>query len=98
MKKDTINYALYDNKDQDNLLTFANSKEELKEKSLEYTSGVWFQYDVWVREGQSDQLFNEKLYNGKPKFAKEPVNRYKKDEKEKEKDGLFLHSNIGDLR
>jgi hypothetical protein len=92
MKK---NYLLYSNKEQHNLLALAESKEQLKEVSLEYTEGVWFEYDVIEKEDHSDTLINEKLYKGKPKFATEPI---EKEVVEDKIENHKLHSGIGDLR
>jgi hypothetical protein len=95
MRKDTKNYLLYSNKDQEKLYAIAHSKEEIKEVSSLYTEGVWFEYDVEIKEGHADVLFNEKLYKGRPKFADEPI---VKEEKKEEKEKHRLHSGIGDLR
>lgn len=94
MKK-LIYYSLYSNKEQDSLIAMAYSKEQLKEVSLEYSSGVWFEYDVIKKEGHLDTLINERLYKGRPKFAK---NLIEKIEKEMETEEKLLHSGIGDLR
>lgn len=94
MELEKKNYLLYTNKNQENLLAFAESKDEIKEVSQSYTGGTWFEYDVEVKEGHLDILLNEKSYKGKPKFAKEVE---KKEEKETDEKHL-LHSGIGDVR
>lgn len=77
--KEIKRYSLYSNKEQNELYACAYSLTELKEVSLEYTSGVWFVYDVESREGHIDTLLNERLYKGIPKFGKETkmVNDFK---------------------
>ena len=92
MEKETKYYALYTDKDQTSLLAMAYDKEQLKEESLLYTGGTWFEYDVEFREGHIDLMENERLYKGKPKFAKEVV------KEEKEEDKPLLKASIGDLR
>lgn len=91
MEKHIKNYALYTDEDQKELLAMAYSKEQFKEVSLNYTGGTWFEYDVEIREGHLDILYNERLYTGQSKFTKEIV-------KEKEEEKLGLNSSVGDLR
>lgn len=95
MEKDIKYYSLYENKDQKKLLAAAYSKEELKEVSLEYTGGTWFEYDVEIEEGKTDLMYNERLYKGRPKFAAE-INI--KEETKDDEDEFALKSSIGDLR
>lgn len=72
MKRKTMEkfYALYNNKNQEKLLTTADSEEKLKNETEYYTSGVWFSYD---RKENSNLIENEKeMKNIKfPEIAKE---------------------------
>ena len=56
--EEKIYYCLYADASQKKLHAFAYSKEQLKEVSLKYTEGVWFEYDVEHSEGKTDKLYN----------------------------------------
>jgi hypothetical protein len=73
-------YALYNNKNQEKLLTTANSEEKLKLETEYYTGGVWFSYD---KKEDSNLIENEKEMKGIkfPEIAKQ--REYKNTDTEK---------------
>lgn len=94
---DKLIYCLYNNKSDKQLLALAYSKEELKQVSLEYTEGAWFEFDVEVTKERSTLLWNERTYKGRVKFGtKESVDALKKEKEEIRKSGnkTGLNSNI----
>lgn len=64
-------YLLYNNKQQEKLLTTASSYERLTGETQYYSEGVWFEYEY--KDG-SNFLFNEKLMKG-INFPTEPKKR-----------------------
>lgn len=63
-------YLLYNNRQQEKLLTMAENEEVLKEETEYYLTGVWFSYDM---KENSNMLENEKEVKGIkfPQQAKE---------------------------
>lgn len=92
LKKKELLYALYDNKEQDTLYALAYSEEQLKEITNQYTSGVWFEYDL-IRD---KFLENERPYEKDVKFPKN-VKKEKFDDK-LEDGGWLLGKKHYDLR
>lgn len=88
----TNTYCLYDNKEQDNLLTMAYSEEEVKEESKFYSSGVWFVGDNTI---DSNMVLNERRYKKRIKFPDKPEKRPSYHEIQEE---IKLNSKWGDLR
>jgi hypothetical protein len=72
-------YLLYDNKNQNKLLTTASDEEKLKMETEYYSTGVWFSYDM--KDG-SNLLENEKEVK-RIKFPEVPKVRVRYGEEEK---------------
>lgn len=88
MEKEELRYCLYNNKEDKKPLRMAYSKDELKQVSLEYTDGAWYEYDVEVSEAGSTLLWNERPYKGRITFGtEEEVAALKKEKEEIRKRG-----------
>jgi len=72
-------YLLYDNKNQNKLLSMAANEEILKSETEYYSTGVWFSYDC---KENSNVLENEKEMKG-IKFPEVPKVRVRYGEEEK---------------
>jgi len=70
-----LHWNLYSDKEQTRLLACAEDEEQIKIESQYYSGGYWFEYDESISERGTIFLNNERQYNKKVKFPKEPQKR-----------------------